>query len=321
LQLGLFTPVFAKLSFDQLLEELKRYPQVKMLEIGTGEWPGQSHIDVDGLLANKSAAGEYRRRLKDAGLTISALSCHGNPIHPNVEIAQRGDATLRKTITLAEMLEVPVVITFSGCPGGGPDDKVPNWITAAWPPEFPEALAWQWEKKLIPYWQDAAGFARQSGIKIALEAHPNYCVYNPETALKLRAAVGTNLGINLDPSHFWWQGISIPQAIEDLGEAIFHFHAKDVALNPAGISKNGVLDTKSYTQMQQRSWLFRSVGCGHSELDWKQIVASLRMAGYDYVMSIEHEDALASIHEGLSMAISTLSRAILTEAPVEPWWV
>jgi sugar phosphate isomerase/epimerase len=321
LQLGLFTPVFAKLSFVQLLEELKRYPQVKMLELGTGEWPGQSHIDVDGLLANKSLAVEYRQRLKDAGLTISALSCHGNPVHPIAEIAQRGDATLRKTITLAEMLEVPVVITFSGCPGGAPDDKMPNWITAAWPPEFPEALAWQWEKKLIPYWQDAAGFARQSGIKIALEAHPGYCVYNPETALKLRAAVGTNLGINLDPSHFWWQGISIPQAIEDLGEAIFHFHAKDVALNPAGIAKNGVLDTKSYTQMQQRSWLFRSVGCGHSELDWKQIVASLRMAGYDYVMSIEHEDALASIHEGLSMAISTLSRAILTEAPVEPWWV
>jgi sugar phosphate isomerase/epimerase len=291
-----------------------------MLEIGTGGWPGSSHLDVDGLLANKEVADALRSKLQDAGITISALSCHGNPVHPKTEIAHRDDAVFRKTVQLAERMEVPVVVTFSGCPGGSAEDTTPNWITTAWPPEFADALAWQWEERLIPYWRDAANFAGNSGVKVALEAHPGFCVYNPETLLQLRAEAGASLGINLDPSHLWWQGIDIPTAVAALGDAIFHFHAKDVVIHPAMRDRNGVLDTKSYRDLSRRSWLFRSVGWGHGELEWKQIVSALRVAGYDYVMSIEHEDALASTHEGLSSAIAMLSRVLLKEPPVDAWW-
>src|ERR1700722_5770854 len=115
MQLGLFTPVFGKLSLDAMLVELKRYPQIRMLEIGTGGWPGASHIDVDGLLANRHLAREYLEKLNDPGLSISALSCHGNPLHPQEYIATRDDTTFRRTVRLAELLKVPVVITFSGC--------------------------------------------------------------------------------------------------------------------------------------------------------------------------------------------------------------
>jgi sugar phosphate isomerase/epimerase len=319
-QLGLFTPVFNSLSFDALLTELKRYPEISTLELGTGGWPGGSHLNLDALLTSKSAAADFRSKLRDAGLTISALSCHNNPVHPNPEIAQRDDTTLRKTVQLAESLEVPVVVTFSGCPGASAQDTVPNWITTSWPPEYSEALAWQWEERLIPYWKDTTAFAAKAGVKIALEAHPGFCVYNVETMLRLRAAAGPSLGINLDPSHLWWQGVDIPAAIAALGDAIFHFHAKDVAINPTMRNVNGVLDTKSYREMASRSWLFRSVGWGHSEVEWKQIVSALRLAGYDYVLSIEHEDALASTHEGLSSAIGLLSRVLLKEPAVEAWW-
>ena len=321
MKLGLFTPVFAKLSFDELLAELTRYPAIRSLELGCGGWPGASHIDLAALLADSHKAKQFLNRLNDSGLTISALSCHGNPVHPKEEIAHRDDATFRQTVRLAERLEVPVVITFSGCPGGAPGDATPNWITSAWPPEYAEALQWQWEQRLVPYWRDAESFASSAGVKVALEAHPGFCVYNPESLLQLRAATGPSLGINLDPSHFWWQGVDIPTAIENLGTAIFHVHAKDVALNPGNTARNGVLDTKSYTRMRERSWLFRSVGWGHSELQWKQIVSALRLVGYDGVLSIEHEDALASIHEGLSSAVALLSRVLLTEPPVEAWWV
>jgi sugar phosphate isomerase/epimerase len=259
-ELGLFTPVFGKLSLDAMLNELKRYPQIRMLELGTGGWPGASHINVRDLLSNPEHAKEYRDKLKDAGLAISALSCHGNPVHPQENVATRDDATFRNTVKLAELLEVPVVITFSGCPGGSPADTTPNWITAAWPPEYGDALAWQWEQRLLPYWTEAAAFASACGVKVALEAHPGFCVYNPETLLRLRSVAGPSLGINLDPSHLWWQGMDIPQVISELGDAIFHVHAKDVFLNSAQIAKNGVLDTKSYQHMQKRSWLFRSVG-------------------------------------------------------------
>jgi sugar phosphate isomerase/epimerase len=319
-RLGLFTPVFSGMTLDAMLAELKRYPEIRALELGTGGWPGGSHLDLNGLLVSKEAAHAYRSRLADQGLIISALSCHGNPVHPDEAIAREHDTVFRKTVQLAERMQVPVVITFSGCPGGSAQDTTPNWITAAWPPEYADALAWQWEQRLIPYWRGATAFAKDAGVKVALEAHPGFCVYNPETALRLRAAAGDHLGVNFDPSHMWWQSIDIPKAIAALGEAVFHFHAKDVAINPAMRDVNGVLDTKSYREMAQRSWLFRSVGWGHSELEWKQIASALRLVGYDYVMSIEHEDALASIHEGLSSAIATLSRVVLQEPQVEPWW-
>ena len=321
MEIGLFTPVFNNLSFDELLAELKRYPGIRSLELGTGGWPGGKHLDLEALLASSERRKDLRSRLKDAGLTISALSCHSNPVHPDPVIAGRDDEVFRRTVQLAELLVVPTVVTFSGCPGGGPEDRTPNWITAAWPPEYAEALAWQWNERLIPYWRDANRFVEEAGVRVALEAHPGFCVYNPETMLRLRAEAGTSIGINLDPSHMWWQGIDIPTAIAALGEAIFHFHAKDVAMQPANRDRNGVLDTKSYARMAERSWLFRSVGWGHGELEWKAIVSALRLAGYDGVLSIEHEDALASVYEGLSSAVAMLSRVVLREPPVEPWWL
>jgi sugar phosphate isomerase/epimerase len=320
LQLGLFTPVFGQLPFEGMLKAVLSYKEITAIEIGTGGWPRSQHIDVNKCLSSKDAANEYTHRIADAGLTISALSCHGNPLHPDPAIAGIYDQTFRKTVRLAERLHVPVVITFSGCPGGGPKDQTPNWIIAPWPPENLEALEWQWAEKVIPYWSEAAQFAANSGVKVALEAHPSFCVYNPETLLRLRAATNPSLGINLDPSHLYWQGMDIPVVIDTLKDAIFHVHAKDVALNLARIARNGVLDGKSYTRMQERSWLFRSVGWGHGELEWKGIASALRLAGYDYVMSIEHEDALASIDEGLSAAVGMLSRIILKDPPVDAWW-
>jgi sugar phosphate isomerase/epimerase len=319
-QLGVFTPVFQDMSLDAMLMELKRYPAIQMLEIGTGGWPGSSHLDLEVLLANAGARRSYLSKIGDAGLGISALSCHGNPVHPREEIARRDDAVFRKTVRLAEMLEVPVVVTFSGCPGGCAEDRTPNWVVASWPPEYAEALEWQWEKRLIPYWKDAAAFAAGCGVKVALEAHPGFSVYNTETLLRLRSEVGKAVGINLDPSHLWWQGMDVPTVIAALGEAIFHVHAKDVAMQPAMRDRNGVLDTKSYREMEKRSWVFRSVGWGHDDLEWKRIVSALRMAGYDSVLSIEHEDALASIGEGLSSAVAMLSRVVLKEPPVKAWW-
>jgi len=320
MQLGLFTPLFNRLSFDELLVALRRFPQIAMLEIGTGCWPGSAHIDVEKLLIHPDARKQYLERLAEAQLRISALSCHGNPVHPQPSIAQNDASVLGKTIDLAAKLGVQTVVCFSGCPGGSENDTTPNWITAAWPPEFAESLQWQWVERLVPYWKEIARIASDAGVRIALEAHPGYSVYNPETLLKLRAATGKSIGINLDPSHLWWQGIDIPTAIRELGPAIHHFHAKDVAIDGANRALNGVLDTKSYSRMAERSWLFRSVGCGHDELEWKRIIAALRLAGYDGVISIEHEDALASLHEGLSTAIAMLERVILRDPPVEAWW-
>jgi len=320
MKLGVFTPVYGALDTTQMLAKVRALDKVQAIELGTGGWPGRDHLDPDALLSDAHAADEFRRAIADAGLTISALSCHGNPLHPDRHVAESCDALFKQTVCLAKRLGVRVVVTFSGCPGDAEDAKHPNWVTTPWPPEFLEVLDWQWEKKAIPYWVDRARFAGDHGVQVALEAHPGFIVYNVETMLRLRAAAGPNLGINFDPSHFFWQGVDIPAAIRALGDAIFHVHAKDVAVDRRNVEVNGVIDTKTYRRMAERSWLFRSVGWGHGELEWKRIVSALRLAGYDYVMSIEHEDALASVDEGLKAAVDLLSRAILTEPPVDAWW-
>jgi sugar phosphate isomerase/epimerase len=320
MKLGVFTPVFGNRTLDQVLKKMRSLPGVSAIELATGGWPGSAHVDVNGLLANPHKAAEFLSQIQDAGLTISSLSCHGNPLHPNKTLALEYDDAFRKSVRLAEILKVQVVVTFSGCPGDSDQATCPNWITCPWPPEFLETLEWQWDKKVLPYWEEAGKFAANHGVKVAIEAHPGFVVYNTETALKLRAAAGKSVGVNFDPSHLFWQGVDIPVAIRALGNSIFHVHAKDSALDRQNIANNGVLDAKTYRQMADRSWLFRTVGWGHGELVWKEIVSALRMVGYDYVISIEHEDALASIDEGLESAARFLAQIVLKEPPTEPWW-
>jgi sugar phosphate isomerase/epimerase len=303
-----------------MLAKVKALGTVEAIELGTGCWPGSAHIELDLLLTDPAMAREYKKMIADEGLTVSALSCHGNPLHPDADRAKADDEVFRKTIRLAERLDVPVVVNFSGCPGDGDGATRPNWVTTPWPPEFLEILEWQWNEKAIPYWADAARFAANHNVSVALEPHPGFLVYNVETALKLRAAAGPSIGVNFDPSHFFWQGVDVPAAIRALGSAIFHVHAKDSAIDAQNVGVNGVIDAKSYRHMADRAWLFRTVGWGHDELEWKRIASALRLVGYDYVMSIEHEDALASVDEGLVSAVNFLSRIVLSQPPAEPWW-
>lgn len=265
---------------------------------------------------------EFKALIKKYNVEISALSCHANPIHPNKEIAADFDGAMRKAVLLAEKLGVHQINTFSGCPGDCEESKNPNWVTCAWPNEYGEILEWQWNQVLIPYWKEFVAFAKAHGVdKIALEMHPGFCVYNPETLLKLRAAVGPEVGANFDPSHLIWQGIEPVAAIRALKGAIFHFHAKDTKVDKYNTAVNGVLDTKSYGDEINRSWVFRSVGYGNDETYWKDIISNLRMIGYDYAISIEHEDSLMSQNEGFTKAIDMLKRAVIREEPCTMWWV
>jgi sugar phosphate isomerase/epimerase len=319
MKIGLFTTVLGSLAVRDLIAKVKALGHIEALELGTGGWPGHAHVDLEAL-SDPARARQYGQMFLDAGLSISALSCHSNPLHPDAAVARDADEVFRRSVRLAARLGVSVVITFSGCPGDADEAKHPNWITTPWPPEYLETLEWQWTEKAVPYWTDTARFAADHGVRVALEPHPGFLVYNPETALRLRDAVGDTIGVNFDPSHMYWQGIDVPTAIGVLGPAIFHVHAKDVLLDRGNIAANGVLDAKSYRQMRGRSWLFRSVGWGHDEVEWKRTISALRLAGYDSVLSIEHEDALLSIDEGLQQAVTFLSRLVPAEPPAEPWW-
>ena len=149
--------------------------------------------------------------------------------------------------------------------------------------------------------------------RIAFEMHPGFCVYNPETLLRLRAAVGEEIGANFDPSHLIWQGIDPVAAIRELAGAIYHFHAKDTKVDKYNTAKFGVLDTKHYSDEIHRSWIFRAVGYGNGLDYWRDMISNLRLVGYDRVLSIEHEDSLMTIDEGLAHAVEFLQQSIIRE--------
>lgn len=319
MRLGVFSPVFQALDLEPMLDHVVELG-LDAVEVAAGNYPGDRHCKPAALLADAGALDRFRAAFDARGLAISAISCHGNPIHPDPGRATEADGVFRKAVRLAEQLGVERINLFSGCAGEGPGARQPNWVTCSWPPEFGEIVRWQWDEVVIPYWREAAGFARDHGVRLGFEMHPGMAVYNPKTLLRLRAAAGDNVGANLDPSHLFWQGIDPIAAIRALGACIFHVHAKDTSIDPYNVAVNGVLDLESYRDVGQRSWVFRSVGDGHDILFWKRFVAALRVAGYDHVLSIEHEDSLASIEDGLARAIATLREAVLRDPPVETYW-
>ena len=242
------------------------------------------------------------------GLEISALSCHGNPLHPDGEVAAASDRWFREAVRLAGALGIGTVVTFSGCPGESERSLRPSWVTCSWPDDFPETLAWQWQERVIPYWQEAAAFARGHGVRVAIEPHPGFVVYNTRSLLRLREAAGENLGANFDPSHLFWQQIDPCASARALAGAVFHVHAKDTGFVDERLALDGVLETRR--DPGERAWIFRSVGDGHTVAFWRSLAAALREAGYDGALSIEHEDPLRSREDGLARAVATLRGAL-----------
>lgn len=320
MKLGVLTVPLYDRSFEDALKWLSERG-VHTLEVGNGGFPGNTHINPDDYLGKPEKIAELKAMLKKYDMTVAALSCHGNCVHPDKAVAAKFQSDYEKTVLMAEQLGIDTVVTFSGCPGGSKDDKTPNWVTCPWPEDFGKILDYQWNEVLIPYWKEAVKFASAHGVKkIALEMHPGFCVYNTTTLLKLREAVGDTIGANFDPSHLIWQGIEPAEGIRLLGKAIYHVHAKDTFLDEANIKKMGVLSTVPYSQMLDRPWTFRTVGYGLSVTQWKNFVSMLRAVGYDGVLSIEHEDMLMSIEEGLEKAIVFLKDIISVESTGEMWW-
>jgi sugar phosphate isomerase/epimerase len=318
MRVGVFTPLLAQLPLKEVLAKLKTL-HISTVELGTGNYPGDAHCKLS-MLEDSQQLAEFQRLLADQGCSISALSCHGNALHPNPARAQQARETSRKTILLAEKLGVPVVVDFSGCPGDSHQSTAPNWVTCPWPPDYLDVLDWQWNEVVTPYWIEHGEFAAQHNVKIAIEMHPGFVVYSPETLLRLRAIAGPAVGCNYDPSHMFWQGIDPIAATRVLGDAIFHVHAKDTQLYPANLPRTGVLDTKPYIDERNRGWIFRTCGYGHGAKWWKEFVSTLRMFGYDGVLSIEHEDSLMSPEEGLTKAAQFLRELVIEQQPTAPWW-
>ena len=316
---GLYTAAFHNLSFEEALDRAAALG-VSAVEISTGGYAGANHCPIDELLSSAERRREYLDSVAARDLDISILTCHCNLLSPDPDQTQQARRQIEQTLRLAGELGVPAVNLLSGLPAGAPGDKVPNWITCPWPAHFLTALDYQWNTIAIPTWQYVGSMARQLSVRLAIEMLPGQLVYNVETLLRLRAAAGENLGCNFDPSHLFWNGVDAVAAIRALGKAIYHVHAKDVYIDPLNVAVNGCNDAKPYQDVAGRAWTFRSVGYGHGEQVWRDIVSALRTIGYDYVMSIEHEDPLISVEEGIRKSVELLKRVCITEPADDVQW-
>jgi sugar phosphate isomerase/epimerase len=313
MKLGMITDSLGHLPLEPMLD-FAAAQGFEMLEFACGNWSSAPHLDLERMLSDASARRGFMAGLERRGIAVSALNCSGNPLHPG-EIGRRHDAVTRKTFALAGMLGVRRVVMMSGLPGGAPGDSTANWVTTAWPRENQEILRYQWEDVIIPYWRELASEAKAHGIeKLCLELHGHQAVYSASTLLRLRAAVGDIVGANFDPSHLMWMGADPLAAIAALGPAIHHVHAKDTAIHPVNAPRDGVMETIPNARIGERAWNYVTLGYGRDEAWWNRFCMTLAMAGYDDVLSIEHEDVLMSPEEGVEKSVRLLRRAMVNQA-------
>lgn len=286
---------------------------------GGGHVP-KSYVDPILLSKNADALAEFSESIVSRGLSIASLGCYGNPVHPDAQRADAAHADLLAMFDVASKLGVSRITVISGVPGGGPHDRSPNWIIPSIYADFEIAYRWQWEERLIPYWREACVIAAAHGVDLCMEALGGFMVYNGQTFLRLREACGEVLHANVDPSHLWWMGIDPLIYVEQLGSAVGYAHAKDVEIRPRIVQKDGVVPACRYDDWDARSWMYRAIGFGHSDMFWNDFFTTLRRVGYDGVVSIEIEESYMSTDEALQKSAETVRRAMPREPIPDSNW-
>jgi sugar phosphate isomerase/epimerase len=311
MKIGLVTEGLQELPLTDALDWIAAQG-IEEVEISTGNFTPATHCDLHKLLVGADARQEFSDTIASRGLALSALKCNGNPIDPHPRRREESQDVLLKTVELACELDVATVVSLSGCAGDPTGGTYPNWVTHPWQPEFIELYKWQWDEAVTPFWRSAGQYAADHGVRIAIELHPGQAVYNALTLRRLREIAGSNVGANLDPGHLFYLGMDPLLLIRTLGEGfIFHVHAKDARINPFEMAINGGLDMRPMAAVTERSWGYRTVGYGHGELWWREFVSDLRAVGYDGVLSVEHEDSMMSVREGIIKSVEFLRPIVL----------
>jgi sugar phosphate isomerase/epimerase len=304
MKIGMVTDSLGHLSLEDMLDTAARLG-IKGVEFNAANWTSAPHFNLQALLSSSAERRDFLTSLKSRGLDIIALNANGNQLHPTD--GEKQSTALHDTIRAAGLLGIETVVLMSGLPEGAAGDKMPNWVVSSWPPETQIMLKYQWEERALPYWAKLAKFAKEHGVKkLAVELHGNQLVYNVPTLLRLRKEIGPIVGANLDPSHLMWMGADPLAAIDALGPAILHTHAKDTFVNKPVAALTSRLENGSLMDIPGRAWSYITLGYGNGQQFWKDFCYRLRMVGYDGWLSIEHEDVMLSRVEGVRKSVELL---------------
>ena len=284
--------------------------------MGVGGWGKATHqLDLYALLADRSQRDQLLGELRGHDLEISCINAAGNPLHPDERIGADHAARLRGAVELAHLLDVSKVVTMSGCPGGR--DGGPAAVFSPWALSADDESLWEWqfEHRLAPFWRGLTEWAVEIApeVRICLELHPGASAYNASSFWRIADVARSNLAVNFDPSHFWWQGIDPLCMIEDVGDRIAFAHGKDTLLHPDRIRRDGVIDFRFPVDPEVATWHFAAVGDGHDLIAWTALLDALAGVGYDGDISIEHEDPRLHPEPGIERSLAAL-REVLQEA-------
>jgi sugar phosphate isomerase/epimerase len=327
MKLGAYTAVLHDKPIAEALAAL-RDMGLNSAEINSGGFLPAPHLPIADIRRSQDARDEYMALFAEAGVTLTALNCNGNPLHPDPEVHDKHGTDVLDAIELGALLGVKRVVTMSGLPGTDAGAMLPAWTVLPWDSAYLDARDYQWNEVAIPYWRDVQARAADADVKVCIEMHPHNIVYNPATMLRLAEQINaTHVGAEMDPSHLFWQGIDPIAAIDALGELVYNAAAKDTRINEAA-KVNGVLDDRHgrvapddpdaislggrytlSTWPENSSWDFVAVGRGHDVAYWSRFLAALQKVDPDIAVNIEHEDAELGQLEGLQYAARTLIEA------------
>jgi sugar phosphate isomerase/epimerase len=311
-KVGLFTDGLAHLARSEAIAWCAERG-IHDLEMGVGTWSPRPHLDLASLLAERGERDRLQGELREHGSTLSCVNAAGNPLHPSAVQRKEAQDALRGAIELATVLGVDTVVTMSGCPGGREEGGATGVFAVSWICCDDEPLwEWQFRERVVPFWSDLSTWAEYAapGVRICLELHPGVTIFGNESFRRLHAEVGENVGINLDPSHFWWQGVDPLSVIEEHADSIGFAHGKDTLLHPDRIRAHGVLDARYPVDPETAPWHFVAVGDGHPQSEWSTLLGALRASGYDGVVSIEHEDPRMTPEASIEASAAALRGAI-----------
>jgi sugar phosphate isomerase/epimerase len=310
MKIGMVTDSLGHLPTARMLDAAAAIG-ISGVEFNACNWTSAPHFDLAVLVKDAGARKSLLADLMARNLELIALNANGNQLHPTEGEKQSSD--LYDTVRVAGQLGVGTVVCMSGLPGGAPGEKCPNWIVSSWPPETQTSLKYQWDDVLLPYWHKLAKFAKEHGVRLAVELHGNQLVYNEPSLLRLRKEIGDIVGANLDPSHLMWMGADALAAVDALGQAIHHTHAKDTMINKPVAALNSRFENGSLMDIPGRAWSYITLGYGNGESWWRDFCYRLRMVGYDGWLSIEHEDAMLSREEGVAKSVELLRKVMPSE--------
>jgi sugar phosphate isomerase/epimerase len=327
MKLGVYNAILHDRSLPEALEVVKGLG-LQGLELNSGGFLPPVHVpNIDEILTSDAARDDYLGIYEAAGVELAGLNCNGNPLHPDPAIGVKHANDVLTSIKLARRLNQNRVVTMSGLPGGEAGDKLPNWQVNAWNSAALKMINSQFDVA-AKFWKEANAVAADHDVKVALELHPQNLVFNVPTIHELVERTGaTNVGVELDASHLFWQQMDPVAVVRALGPLVFHAAAKDIRINPERAALVGVLDNsfrllgpnENRTNLggdewanewpKDSAWDFVAVGKGHSAEYWAEFIKACDEVDPNMWINIEHEDVSMGRVEGLEFACKTLFAA------------